>query len=361
MRRSASDSPTEPEHTVQAPNSGLPKVAWPKFHWDDVRYLRVLAAAGTLRAAATELGVATNTFRVRIARLESDFARTLVRRTPRGTHLTNEGHRLLATTQAMADAGLAGNTPLQDDVLVQPGRLTIGCSEGIGNLWLIPRIASLTAQLPNLGIDLTFEYNLARDRAPDCDVWLTFERPSEPDVVVSKLATVHFLPFASHSYLKRHGIPSNGDDLKHHRIVEHAGPGIKSELLDYLIGSERPPGMVILRSNSSLAQLRAVLDGVGVGGLPTFVCQLTRSIRPVAPGLAVRRELWLAYRLDAKRSAAIRRAIDWLREAFDPRVHRCFAEEFVHPSAMTRRSTRDKVFRRFYRPLNRFNPQATDL
>jgi DNA-binding transcriptional LysR family regulator len=337
LRSGVSGSLKKPEQGVQDSNSAAPEVNLATLKWDDIRHFRVLAAAGTLRAAAAEQRVAVNTVRARLERLETKLARTLVRRTRRGTLLTDEGRRFLEATRAMGDAVATSYTPSEEEVLVQSGRLTVGCSEGIGNLWLVPRIAALAQQLPELGVDLSFDYNLARDRAQECDVWLTFERPSAPDTIVSKLATVHFRPFASRSYLKRFGAPTNADDLRRHHIVEHAGPGVKSDLLDYLIGSDRPPGMVTLRSNSSLAQLRAVVDGVGIGGLPTFVCELTRSLQLVVPELSIRRELWLAYRGDAKRSVAIGRTIAWLREAFDPRVHPCFAEAFVHPAAMPRR------------------------
>lgn len=183
-------------------------------------------------------------------------------------------------------------------------------------------------------------------------MWLTYDPPAEQDVIVSKLATVHFLAFASPAYLRRHGAPATVDDLKYHSLVEHVAPGVRSELLDYLIGTDRPEGLIALRTNSSLAQLWAVAEGVGIGGLPTFVHEITRSVRAISPELRIRRELWLAYRPEAKGSPSVRTAIDWLRDAFDPSTYPCFNGDFVHPDKMAVRNPKQNVVSLFAGPLD---------
>lgn len=75
------------------------------------------------------------------------------------------------------------------DVLVKPGELTIACTEGIGTLWLTPRMSRLQAVLPEMTIGLDFDYNLERDRTHNADIWLTYEQPTQADLIASKLAT----------------------------------------------------------------------------------------------------------------------------------------------------------------------------
>ena len=53
------------------------------------------------------------------------------------------------------------------------------------------------------------------------------------------------------------------DSLKNHRVVEHVSPGVRSELLDVLIGTERPQDFIAMRTNSSLSQLWSVTRGGG--------------------------------------------------------------------------------------------------
>jgi hypothetical protein len=92
----------------------------------------------------------------------------------------------------------------------------------------------LQAVLPEMTIDLDFDYNPERDRTHEADIWLTYEQPTQADLIASKLATIHFAVYASQSYIQRHGIPSTMDSLKNHRVVEHISPGMRSELLNFL-------------------------------------------------------------------------------------------------------------------------------
>src|SRR5579863_2097845 len=289
-------------HRVSTLNTGEGSFDLSQADWDDLRLFRVILQNGSLRAAATLEGVTVNTVRSRLTRLEQALARPLMRRTTRGVSLTEAGGQLAETIGEMSEAAFRARVGSSTDVLLQPRELTIACSEGLGILWLTPRMAELRDKIPGLTIGLMCDYNLARDRGSEADIWLTFEQPTRQDLIVSRLATLHFLPFASPAYLRQHGAPETVDDLKAHRIVEHCGAGVRSELLDYLIGSDRPDGLVSIRTNSSLAQLWAVAEGEGIGGLPTFVRELTRAIVPVPPVLHIRRELRLVYRADARQS-----------------------------------------------------------
>jgi DNA-binding transcriptional LysR family regulator len=255
----------------------------------------------------------------------------------------------------MDEAARRGSPDRSADVLVRPGEITIGCSEGLGTLWLTPRIAALQARIPDLTVGLHYDYKFAKDRANECDLWLTFEQPKRADLIVAKLATLHFLPFASEGYLRKHGHPNTVDDLKGHKIVEHAGLGVRSELLDYLIGSGREPGQIALRTNSSLSQLWAVAEGVGIGGLPTFVREITAAVVPVSLMLNIRRELRLVYRADARASPSVRAAVRWLRDAFDATRHACFADGFIHPDQFTEEPMTGNVVRLFYSVFDRID------
>ncbi|RYE95345.1 MAG: LysR family transcriptional regulator, partial [Oxalobacteraceae bacterium] len=165
----------------------------------------------------------------------------------------------------------------------------------------------------------------------------------EADLTTSKLATIHFAVYASKDYIQRHGTPSTLDSLKSHRIVEHVSPGVRSELLDFLIGTERPQGFIAMRTNSSLSQLWSVSRGVGIGALPTFVSEITSTAAPVPPELGIRRELRLVYRSKAKQSPAVLAAVSWLRECFNRAMHPCFADTYIDPKTFIRDSSETNI------------------
>ena len=317
------------------------------LHWDDVRLFRAIDQLGSMRKVASDQGVVVNTIRRRIERVEARLGLDLARRGVNGIVLTEDGEKLLRVGQAMSHAAewdLAGSSK---DVLVKPGQITIACTEGIGTLWLTPRMSRLQAALPKMTIGLDFDYNLARNRTHEADIWLTYEQPTEADLTTSKLATVHFAVYASKDYIQRHGLPSTMDSLKSHRIVEHVSPGVRSELLDFLIGTERPQGFIAMRTNSSLSQLWSVTRGVGIGALPTFVSEITSAAAPIPPELRIRRELRLVYRYKAKPSPAILAAVKWLRECFDKTIHPCFADTYIDPQTFRRDSSDTNIVNLF--------------
>ncbi|WP_354288782.1 LysR family transcriptional regulator [Sphingomonas sp. UYEF23] len=308
------------------------------LHWDDVRLFRAIQRLGSMRKVAADHGVVVNTIRRRIERVETRLGMDLVRRSANGIVLTEDGEKLLRIGQAMSDAAAWDASDGPKDVLVKTGQITIACTEGIGTLWLTPRMSLLQAVLPDMTIGLDFDYNLVRDRTHEADIWLTYEQPAEADLTTAKLATIHFAVYASKSYIQRYGAPSTVDSLKDHRIIEHVGPGVRSEQLDFLIGTERPQGLIAMRTNSSLSQLWSVVEGIGIGALPTFVSAITKAAAPVPPDLRIRRELRLVYRSKAKPSPAILATVRWLRECFDQLVHPCFADTFIDPKGFSRNS-----------------------
>lgn len=338
---------------------GSTRIDLEKVDWDNLRLFRLAVRSGSLRAAALEERISINTMRARMGRLERQLGLTLLVRSPQGISLTAAGEALTEMTAAMSDATFLRDRAA-DDVLLRPKEVAIGCSEGIGTLWLTPRILELQRLLPCLAVNLQIDYNLARDRTNEVDVSLTFEMPRHPDLLVSKIATLHFLPFAASRYIHAHGVPQCVDDLRGHRIVEHIGPGVKSELLDYLIGTDRPPRLVPMRTNSSLAQLWAVAQGAGIGGFPTYISEITRAVEPIPPSLNIRRELWMVYHANARHSPAIQVACSWLRDAFDSNVYPCFADTFVHPESFPRRQEGPiaQLFRGIFDRMERFTGEA---
>ena len=325
------------------------------LQWDDVRLFRAIQRLGSMRKVASDHGVVVNTIRRRIERIETRLGLTLIRRSANGIALADDGEKLLRIGEAMGHAAEWNLAESTKDVLVKPGQLTIACTEGIGTLWLTPRMSRLQAVLPEMTIGLDFDYNLERDRTHEADIWLTYEQPAQADLTTSKLATVHFAVYASNSYIQRHGVPSTVDSLKGHRIVEHVSPGVRSELLDFLIGTERPQGFIAMRTNSSLSQLWSVAKGVGIGALPTFVSEITSAAAPVPPELRIRRELRLVYRSKAKPSPAILAAVNWLRECFDRTVHPCFADTYIDPESFTRDTGDTNIVNLFPNTFDSFN------
>jgi DNA-binding transcriptional LysR family regulator len=298
--------------------------------WSDLRHLLAVGQSGSLRAAARDIGVSVNTVRAHLARLERAIGAPLISRDYRGAALTSSGETLYRSILDMSKTPLV-TTAATGDSLLCPGRMTIACSEGIGVSWLTPHIARLATMLSPLTVDLQFDYDLGRDNSAVADVGICFRPPANPNLIVAKLATLHFMMFASQDYLKTYGMPETMDDLRHHMFVEQAAPGYNSTAIDLLLGSDRPRSTTAIRTNSTLTQAYAATNGAGIAILPSFTRAITRTLIPLSVMPQMRFPVFYYFRAEARRSATVRAVIDWMKGAFDPVRYPWFAEDFVHP------------------------------
>jgi DNA-binding transcriptional LysR family regulator len=300
--------------------------------WDDLRFFLSVATRASLRAAAEAEGVSVNTVRARMEKLERRWGAPLLRRSGKGSFVTEAGEDVLRMAREMQAATVRSGLQPSRNVLVSSTELRISCSEGLGLLWLTPRLAELRSELTGLAVNFRLDYDLSRDRSSQVDLALTFVPPSNPDMIVTRIATLHFMMFASEAYLRTYGAPSSPDEVKAHTLVEQVTPGVNSSLIDLFLGTERPAHQVGIRTNSSLAQLWAVANGSGIAPMPTYVRAITRSVIPIPPPLNLRFDLFCAYHASARGSPAVMSAMAWLRRCFDPGAYPWFRSDFVDPT-----------------------------
>jgi len=331
---------------------GAPIEALPAgLRWDDVKAFLAVAEVGSLRAAATGLHVAPNTVRARIARLEDALSTLLLERSPDGVRTTIAGARVRELAERMRGAAVDTFSREPEYELRRPGELRIGASEAVGSGWLTPRLLELQATIPDLTVALQCDYDVHTERSDELDIGLLFRPPANPELVVSKLATLHFIPFASRGYIAQFGMPTSLDDLLNHRFVEQEAPGVRSDLLNQLVGSARPPGFLPIRTNSSLALFWAVASGAGIAFMPTYVMGVTRKLVPIPLPAQFKFELFYYYHPAARTSPPVIAAVAWLRSLFDPDIYPWFRSEFVPPSQFggAMRSTGNVI--RLFEPL----------
>jgi DNA-binding transcriptional LysR family regulator len=158
------------------------------------------------------------------------------------------------------------------------------------------------------------------------------QRPKEADLKVVKLGRMHFMLFAARSYLDAHGYPDKVSDLAGHRLVVMADEARRwEEEYRKLLPGVSPANHVVLRNNVSSAHASAILNGAGIGALPTYIQVLGSGLVPLPLDTELGADIWLTYRADAKRTARIQQTIEWLLHIFDSRRYPWFRDEFIHP------------------------------
>ena len=266
-------------------------------NWDDLRIFLEVARQGGVSQAAKHLGLDHSTVSRRVAQLELAMGTKLFERTRSGLQQQAEviESRALAATASIS----AGHG--------QPrGTVRIAMMEGIGSLYLSPRLLPLQSAYPLVALELVTSahpFNLSRREA---DVFLGIFRPSGRGLWAKKIGEFELGLYASPAYLKRHGTPAGVEDLRRHVFVDYIEDLVAIDAVRYLAELVESP-RVVFHSNSMIAQQHAAIAGLGLVMLPLFAAAGERRLRRVVLGnVSVRRDLWLSVHRDLQDSPRIR-------------------------------------------------------
>jgi DNA-binding transcriptional LysR family regulator len=303
------------------------------YRWDDLKLFLIAAEAGSLRAAARTAGCSINTIRNRIEQLEFDLGLVLCKRTADGLVLTPEGFELASVARTMRSAGATIDRLRRGREQETGGRIAFHVTEGLGTFWLMPRLVEFQTKHPSLTIDLFCDMQPVDVLFRDTDIAIQLDMPDHPDLIVTRIGTLHLVPFASPQYLNKYGTPRSIEEALSHKLVLQIADQISHDVMPLFFGNTMP-GLVSVRANTSSSHYWAIARGAGIGLLPTYARAMTRRVVPVDMELKLRRDILLVYHPDSRRSPSVQAAIEWVRQAFDPIRYPWFAERFIHPSEL---------------------------
>jgi DNA-binding transcriptional LysR family regulator len=283
--------------------------------WNDIRFFLAAGRAGSLNGAAKDLRTSHPTVARRLAALEESIGVKLFARHQDGLTLTPAGGALWDRAIAMEEAALSleRGVDAQDDRLT--GEVRISATEGLGALWLTPRLLALSAARPGITLDILLDNDAADLMRREADIAIRLARPIAPDLIARRVGELPFRLFAAASYLERCGVPASIDGMADHRLVTLA---VRQSTLDATWQAIVDSGAAIAcRSNSAVAQLEAVRAGLGVGLLPSYVTALAPDLRIVLPDASWQaREIWLVAHHEVKQSARVRVVFDEIARLF---------------------------------------------
>jgi LysR family transcriptional regulator, transcriptional activator for dmlA len=185
----------------------------------DLGFFSALASAGSLSAAARELGITTPAVSKHLALMESRLGVLLVNRTTRRMSLTPEGElylesarRILGEIDGMEEAlGVAKATP--------KGLLRVNATLGFGRSHVAPLISRFIRRYPLVQVQLQLSVNPSPLTDDSFDVCIRFGAPPDARVIARHIAPNRRLLCAAPAYLARHGTPKVPNDLTRHNCI----------------------------------------------------------------------------------------------------------------------------------------------
>jgi len=296
----------------------------------DLGFFSVLASAGSLSAAARELGITTPAVSKHLALMEARLDVPLVNRSTRGMSLTPEGEVYLAHARRIL-AEIDGMEEVLGVSKAMPrGLLRVNSTLGFGRSHVAPLISRFARKFPEVEVQLQLSVNPPAPTEDLFDVCVRFGAPPDSRLIARRIAANRRLLCASPAYLARRGTPKVPNDLSKHNCI-----GIRQGEEAYGVwrltsGRGRSARTESVRTRGSLTTndgeiaVNWALDGHGI--LMRAEWDIERYLRngrlvQILPQYATPdADIYAVYPQRHQLTARVRAFVDFLALAFDKQV-----------------------------------------
>jgi DNA-binding transcriptional LysR family regulator len=287
-------------------------------------FARVVEAQ-SFSEAGRKLGMSPSVVSKHIARLERSLGTRLLNRTTRKLSLTEVGEAVYEHCTRIAHEAEEVEFAVAHLQAKPRGRLRVSAPWTFGMLHMGPVIAAFLRRYPEVEVDLTCRDSVAVDLVEDgLDAAMVLAPAASENVVARQLAPIRWVLCASPDYLAKHGEPESLEDLSRCNCIVY--PQLQQAgAWRFRRGDETftVPARGSFRVNSSLTIRDAVLAGLGLGVLPTFIAgpdlrsgalrSVLREYRPFEESA-----LLITYLPGRPPAPKLRAFIDHCAEAFGP-------------------------------------------
>jgi DNA-binding transcriptional LysR family regulator len=287
-----------------------------EMRWGWLASFLVVAREGSLSRASGKMGVSQSTLSRHVQALEELVGFALFDRHARGLRLTAQGVALAARVEAVGeevDGFLREAVGLNVQV---GGAVRVSVGEVAGVELLIPWVKRFREEWPQITLDWFVTNEVSNLLAREAEVAVRMGHPGSQQELIAKQAGLFPLGFfASKDYLEAHGpIPTTVDGVRKHALIGY-------DKDDAFIRNAARLGERFVRedfgfrSDSVMAQIRAIRAGVGVGVILTHIGDRDPELTRLLPQLvAAVMPVWVVAHKDVRNNPRVRVVFDSLYE-----------------------------------------------
>jgi DNA-binding transcriptional LysR family regulator len=288
---------------------------------EEMQHFVRIVEAGSISAAAEQLGLAKSGVSRRLNQLEKRLGARLLNRTTRRSSLTDagrsyyEGARKLLSQLEELDAQVSGGECALE------GRLKLAAPLSFGLTHLAPAIEEFARLHPEVRIDIDFSDRQVDLVAQGIDLAIRIAELRDSSLRARRICPIRLMLCASPGYLAAHGTPETPDDLAAHQLLHYdIGGGPVQRLGDGRGGELSVPVKPRLTANNGDFLRDMAIAGHGIVASPTFIVWQALALGELVPILEAYRPLPInAYAVYPQSRFLPRRArvlIDFLAERF---------------------------------------------
>ena len=243
---------------------------------DDLRALVAVAHERSFTKAAAKLGVSQSALSQTIRQLEARLGVRLLTRTTRSVSVTEAGERVVATVAPRIEeieTELAAVGELREK---PAGTIRIAATEYATDAILLPKLAKLLRDYPDIKVEIVIDYGLTDIVAERFDAGVRSGEQVASGMIAVRIAPdMRMAVIGSPSYFKSRSEPKKPQDLIGHNCITLRLPhgGLYAWEFEKA-GREvrvRVEGQIVL--NTTAQMLNAALAGLGLAYVPEGMAQ----------------------------------------------------------------------------------------
>lgn len=298
--------------------------------WNDYRLFAVVAHSVSMRSASHALHTSAQTISTRMHRLETKLGVKLFTRLSNGIALTPDGKRVLSFVEVAETNLVRASTVSRDIADSTEGECHLALGDGMGTFWFPRFVAAFGKRYPRIALRTYAFTERTAVKGPRADIQIQYSDAMDHNLVAPKVATLHFMLFASRAYLAASGTPRTAADLATHRLVDFSLPNSTQGMFASLRGfTDR----AVIVANSVGTQCESIRWGGGVGLLPSYTGFVHDNLVPVVPEIHFPFPVHLCFEREEAKRPAVRSTLDFLKEVVFDRRMPWFDDGFIAPQA----------------------------
>lgn len=283
--------------------------------WGELRVFLAVAKAKSFNRAAEALNMSQPTVSRQVRRLQDVIGSQLVVSTPNGITLTKKGQELAQSLTTLDEKLFEISHELRAEQREAEGLVRVSVTEALAGLFIVPSLVPLGERYPKIHLHIRNPANLTSFRENQTDIMIAFAPLDQAGVTSRSLGYIHFIPVASHGYIKRFGIPTRRN-LESHNFIDTEYYAARGGMWDaWHAATSR--GVVAHYCDNSYAYGLMVKSGLGIGLLGSYTLSDTTVI-PLELDIHIRVPIHIAALSERLMARPVRLVYDWLSSVFAP-------------------------------------------
>lgn len=234
-------------------------------------FVRVVEA-GSFTGAAARLGVPKSSVSRGVAHLEEELGARLLQRTTRKLMLTDAGRAYYERARAHLVALEDATNEVADMGREPRGTVRLTAPVDLGTAILAGIVTRFVRKHPKIRVELSLTGRRVDLVAEGFDIAVRAGTLEDSTLIVRRIALSSLALYATPAYLKKHGTPRTVAELAaHDMVVFRLGtPGTLR-----FVGPDGPEEVMVrgpIEADDLGFVHAAVVEGAGIGLLPTFLC-----------------------------------------------------------------------------------------